>query len=1211
MALRTPERNEEEARVKPSSVSSVPAEQLERIPTASQEEIDQKRASHTELSNTQQSDGTHLKPSDTQGIYDKEDNKLKDKERGTYGKELSPEALKDKEETVKETEEKDQSVSENEKDSLYTGEEKPSPLSKYIPGRGLVWTRRKSATVVIVGLLFGGGLGFFGFIQGPLQFIHLSQNLQNLLRNNEDFGNDRMSRVLLAALSGKGIERTRMGTVGNKVADLWEKKLVEDTGLRPLYQNPGRKHVGFEIVDEKKAAQVLEEMGLENDRNSRRASNSLNRGVDIVSPDELADGRGNAIRASGTDGKPPNPDNRVLNTLPATYKERRSWIKAISKATNTNNIVGSQGARLLIKRAGVRFHVLERFEKRSDEIRTAFINKRKSAISNGSADARAGPTPQQGQDQNGNQTNPDQGDVDASEETKDLIRKFKTGTVRGAGAAAAGPVAVAGVLCIVKDYGNELPEYKFRNIAKPMMRIGKEAVSMGDQIKSFDDFNLESMGVMVSYLHDKEKGTSWNQSQAYQAAIGKDGGIKPDPEMDLGNINEKPAIFDYVDDIPGLGTVCTVTDGIFNLPGIKQIVGAADSITSAFIDGALGVFNTSQEELLESSLKIVAGQSVDPEKTRGAAYGNAAFIGTDLAANDTAIAMGGGVMSDAEYSELAAINDEEDMLERQDSSFFARYFDPINHDSLAASLIDHTPSNTTQLASIFTNPFASFSKFAEQNLAYTTSDSHAQDRIYRDYGFKRYGFSIQERQDERFEDPYDNAEIIEPQLEELNEKYSNCFGIKVIPDENGGIRIENGESVNIFKLEENGGDGIEGCNRPDRNSPEYEIFQRYRFYIADSVALLSVNCYYDENCVGIDVAARSPSQEPTQETSTTNPNIFVLGDSLTVGMRDAGNLEDKLTSKGWVVTDIEATVSRNTATALSTDIPANEASISRSGTIVIALGTNDGGNPQFKNNASQLINRVRELSPQAKIYWMNAIGGRNQYTAVNNAINDLANSDNISVIDFADEFKKNHTKYPWGDAAQIHHTPLGYDNKAAFLVNSIGSPSIVSGGTIAASLSGSEAQSIAKEILDSGKITGDSRYMSQIQSYASGDFSCNINPTILQLMREISKKHRIYITSLNRRCTNTLTASGTASFHYRDGGGHALDIGIVDGVSSTGGTSKDIELLNNIMPLLPSGSTIGQSQCRSTRLQLPQGVGEMRDDCHHLHIQVPPGRISQ
>lgn len=151
-----------------------------------------------------------------------------------------------------------------------------------------------------------------------------------------------------------------------------------------------------------------------------------------------------------------------------------------------------------------------------------------------------------------------------------------------------------------------------------------------------------------------------------------------------------------------------------------------------------------------------------------------------------------------------------------------------------------------------------------------------------------------------------------------------------------------------------------------------------------------------------------------------------------------------------------------------------------------------------------------------------------------------------------------------------------------------------------------ESKELAKQIIASSNVTGDSRYMGQIRAIANGDNSCYINPTILQYVATMMKTYKLTISSLNRRCTGVLTASGTGSYHYREKGGHAIDFNQINGVSSTGSTSEDIRFLNDSFKVLPSGTGIGQSNCRSSgKLTLPSGFTQFEDSCNHNHIQVP------
>jgi hypothetical protein len=178
----------------------------------------------------------------------------------------------------------------------------------------------------------------------------------------------------------------------------------------------------------------------------------------------------------------------------------------------------------------------------------------------------------------------------------------------------------------------------------------------------------------------------------------------------------------------------------------------------------------------------------------------------------------------------------------------------------------------------------------------------------------------------------------------------------------------------------------------------------------------------------------------------------------------------------------------------------------------------------------------------------------------------------------------------------------GIDDAAATTTTTEATPAPANPGE----LPSGEAQDLARQVIDSGKVTGNSRYIEQIQNVANGTGGCNVNPKVLSLLLYLSTDFSMYITSLNRFCTGVLTASGEASFHWREGGGHAVDIGSVNGTSSTGGTGPDLELLRKALEVLPSGSGIGQINCRSAgSLQLPSGIREFNDSCNHIHIQVP------
>ena len=169
-------------------------------------------------------------------------------------------------------------------------------------------------------------------------------------------------------------------------------------------------------------------------------------------------------------------------------------------------------------------------------------------------------------------------------------------------------------------------------------------------------------------------------------------------------------------------------------------------------------------------------------------------------------------------------------------------------------------------------------------------------------------------------------------------------------------------------------------------------------------------------------------------------SIYVVGDSLTVGMRDSGQLEQKLTTKGWTVNGIQATSGDQLSDAIpkiQTDINSLKSSNKQTDTFLIALGTNkDAG---FAEKINQAVTMIKTYSPTAKIFWVNAYTKAANYDDINSAISSQATTLGYSIIDWKTEATTNPTKYPFaGD--NIHHTGEGYSAKADFIVNSLGTP---------------------------------------------------------------------------------------------------------------------------------------------------------------------------
>lgn len=187
-----------------------------------------------------------------------------------------------------------------------------------------------------------------------------------------------------------------------------------------------------------------------------------------------------------------------------------------------------------------------------------------------------------------------------------------------------------------------------------------------------------------------------------------------------------------------------------------------------------------------------------------------------------------------------------------------------------------------------------------------------------------------------------------------------------------------------------------------------------------------------------------------------------------------------------------------------------------------------------------------------------------------------------------------------------HYTPYYAASQAVVAALS-------SGAACAAGLSG-DAQALAQALvvkIDAGKISGFSPdHLREIRWIAAGAVhaNCGIDTRILQVITIATTMFdSVGISDINRACTGTLLGAGTASPHYANGGGHAVDFYAFDRLPTTGADANALKLLRALSPVLPAGSGTGQSQCRAAAgVTLDVSMTQFPDFCNHVHIAVDP-----
>lgn len=682
-------------------------------------------------------------------------------------------------------------------------------------------TRRQAVTGGVTGILIGGAFGLFSILHGPLQIIHFAQLLQKFhFSVNEDFMDGRAGRYLRYGFSGNA-ERARLGFVRDKIASRVEARLQNNSGVRSIYSDPpNRRLIGYEVIDSAKAHTFIDSMARE--------------GVNV----------NGAPRGSGTGNNttPPDTNNRFIDlevdSRGNDIRNRRKVTRAAVKSTGHYKIASRYASRLLIKRGGVDFHPLKNKKRAAGENLVKYYDDRKKERSER---RKRGVDPPNKRLAGHDTDNDGTTDTDATaQEANDFVNdasgaETPESRLRVAGRLAGGAAALVGAVCIINDISDGIDEYKYTNIILVMMRMGMEIVTTGNQTMSNMDMNIDELGSIVTDLYDEDAAPgeeSWAAARSIQyennqQLTGPDLPASSKP----GAVGEKPPLFQAVSDTPGVSGICGLQEKAESIPIIGAGLILINQVGEAFINAALSTFGTSIEEIFDGIVRVFAGEVVNTY-AKGAELGNIANTGALLAANDQAIAMGGRELDDNEVQELDQLARLENQREFASLSLYERVFNVYRVDSLAATIALKTPKSPRQAARTFASiPGSLFSGLTNLGFKLAGADSHDGPDSY-DYGFSEFGFSAAEQDDQRFENPFENAEIMEAnnnqRLREANEKYGECFSMKINPDTG---EFESGEGTRYEEINSN-----PNCKDGSEN------LLRFRFYLADLIAAHTLAC---------------------------------------------------------------------------------------------------------------------------------------------------------------------------------------------------------------------------------------------------------------------------------------------------------------------------------------------------------------------------------
>lgn len=287
-------------------------------------------------------------------------------------------------------------------------------------------------------------------------------------------------------------------------------------------------------------------------------------------------------------------------------------------------------------------------------------------------------------------------------------------------------------------------------------------------------------------------------------------------------------------------------------------------------------------------------------------------------------------------------------------------------------------------------------------------------------------------------------------------------------------------------------------------------------------------------------------QDPTPVVT----KVYVIGDSLTKGMRDSGSLQSKIEAKNFEVEKIQGNDGFNISDSLPL-INTDSAQLGEANTVVVALGTNP--EPDFAQKVPEMINKIKQKAPDANILWMNVHVQPGAYidptflgnNRVNQILDQKSEALGFTVIDWASEVTGSPDEYPFLEDG-VHHTTEGYTAKSDFLANSI--PEATASADPVSPTGGGSVTEIAQQMLANSKITywtnNGVNTRDQVVALSEGRKAyttssdlprteVDINVNILRFIAEVGQSNNIMVNALTDK------DHSSTSNHYR---GLAVDL---------------------------------------------------------------------
>lgn len=721
----------------------------------------------------------------------------------------------------------------------YTGDEAPSRFRRL---RG-VFTRRRAAAGGGVVVIAVGGVMLFGVSQGPLQVIHLSQTLMKNFQGQESAGKSRMRQIYRWAKTGD-VGETRLS-------------FLQSRSLTRL--NGALDKVGVTVSKTNSITNQIEAARIDVEKNPNYRGLTEKQAIAQIEKD-YPNAKVNKIGgAGGLDGK----GLVVAVRDPGVSGSNKLIVESIGLAADEGHlskIRAGMGTRTLeiYYQAPKWWHPIKRLDAIVDNKKAAayksWSDKRNKKIAERSEKAKA--------------------------RTAKLRQKFGESKSVTIGSSA---LLVAGGLCVARDVATEIPEINRESVVIPSMASAADAISLGDQIKSGDDFSIDQIGAIVKAFTGKDGKNIW-QAKALQSELGNKGGEEIDPNIKqaFSPDNSATEIKNTIDSLGGDAICSTLGQVVQGVSGAALLVLGPGGWIAKGVNTAAGAGLVAA--VTEFLPKLLAEDSLTGMPHEGPKGGNVDAYGARELANTSFRASGGAPLTKQQSASLKKDLQLEDERDFRSKSFAERIFDLEDNRSLFGSMVTKTSvynnSNLVKIAgSLFSWPSA-LGSLSPKSLAANTGESY-------DYGFPEYGFSKEDLANSDIQNPYANAEKVAQLLdgsdaEDYIKKADTCFGVELSKGENGWNAIAK-RDVNPTN------DTYNDASCADSSDPNW---LRMRFFIFDTRLATIDDCYYGEEDSCKDIGISSP-QEQGGSASAGTVNVDGTVQELAKRLVDSGKLSDQ------------------------------------------------------------------------------------------------------------------------------------------------------------------------------------------------------------------------------------------------------------------------------------------------------------------------------